>query len=107
MALTKEEQLLHTIVSKAWEDKDFKKELITNPIKAIEEITGQQINLPPGKRIVVHDQTDDTIIHINISAPINIENMELSEEQLEIIAGGGVLVDPILRASSLSLSGLV
>jgi hypothetical protein len=42
-----------------------------------------------GYTIVVNDQTDQSAVFINIPAVPTMENMELTEEQLEAIAGGG------------------
>jgi hypothetical protein len=83
------EEVLRLIISKAWEDSDFRKNLITDPIKAIENLTGAKIILPEGKTLVVNDQTDKSKVYMNIPIEPSIEDIELSEEQLEIIAGGG------------------
>ncbi len=77
---------LNTIINKCWEDATFKQELIANPTKAIEKLSGQPLDLK-GKKIVVTDQTNPDTIHINI--PANPNDLELTEEQLELIAGGG------------------
>ncbi len=96
MELTKEQKLFQTIVQKAWEDNDFKQELIANPLDAIESLTGVRLNLPQGKTIVVLDQTDDSVVYINIPVQPNMEDVELTEEQLEIIAGGGNPTPPVI-----------
>ncbi len=88
MKLTKEQKLLQTIVQKAWEDGTFKQELMNSPVEAIEKLTGEKINLPEGKTLVVRDQTDESTVYINIPAEQSTEDVELSEEQLEAIAGG-------------------
>ena len=97
MELTQEQKLYAEIVQKAWEDTQFKKELIANPIQAIEQLTGQKLNIPEGKTLVVRDQTDDSTLYINIPAMPNID-AELDEKQLEMVSGGGsgVLVDAII-----------
>jgi hypothetical protein len=89
MELTREQQLFHTILKKAWEDSDYKKWLMEDPISAIEELTGETVRVPEGKTMVVCDQTDESKIFINIPAEPDMDDMELTEEQLEIIAGGG------------------
>jgi len=101
MELTKEQKLFQTVVQKAWEDTGFKNELISNPIKAIENLTGEKVKLPKDKTIVVRDQTDASIVYINIPAEPNMDNMELTEEQLEIVAGGGDITTPILQTPSI------
>ena len=40
MEFTQDQKLYAEIVQKAWEDKSFKDELMTNPIAAIERLTG-------------------------------------------------------------------
>ncbi|WP_415328992.1 NHLP leader peptide family RiPP precursor [Chryseobacterium sp. MMS23-Vi53] len=83
------QQVLQLVISKAWEDQNFRKELIENPVTAIENFTGAKIILPEGKELVVADQSDNSKIFVNIPSEPDLENMELSEDQLEAIAGGG------------------
>ncbi|MBU2974972.1 NHLP leader peptide family RiPP precursor [Zobellia sp. B3R18] len=97
MKLTEEQKLLETLISRAWEDIDFKKELIENPVKVLEQLLGRPVNLPRDKSIVVLDQTDTSVIYINIPPKIDMDDMELDEEQMEIVAGGSVLTTPVLR----------
>ena len=84
MEPTKEQKLFQTVVQKAWENTTFKQELIANPITAIENLTGKRVKLPEGKTVVVRDQTDASVVYINIPAEPNMDDMELTEEQLEI-----------------------
>ena len=100
-AQKKSQDLLQTIIIKSWEDASFKQELITNPIDAIEKATGERINLPEGKTLIVKDQTDDSVVYINIPAEPNMEDLELSEEQLEVIAGGGNILPPYFSIPTL------
>lgn len=88
MEFTQEQKLYTEIVEKAWEDASFKQELMTNPKATIEKFTGKKLNLPQGNTIVVMDQTDESVVYINIPVMVNISNMELNEEQLEAVAGG-------------------
>jgi hypothetical protein len=89
MKFTQEQKLYAEIVQKAWEDAGFKKELVANPLAAIEKLTGKKMNLPEGKTLVVRDQTDNSTVYINIPAsPKNSIDAELNEEQLEAVAGG-------------------
>lgn len=92
MKLTKEQKLFKTIVEKAWEDADFKAALQRDPVNAIEALTGERLNIPAGKTMKVYDQTDQTKVYINIPAEPSMDDMELTDEQLEIVAGGG---DPL------------
>src|SRR5258705_13780949 len=89
MEITQEQKLYAEVVQKAWEDAEFKKELVANPIAAIEKFIGKKLNLPEGKTLVVRDQTDESAIYINIPvAPKHSGDTQLSEEQLEAVAGG-------------------
>lgn len=88
MELTKEQQLFQAIINEAWENKTFKKELLASPVAAIEKLTGEKLQLPDGKTLVVKDQTDESVVYINIPAEPNMEDIELNEEQLEAVAGG-------------------
>ena len=88
----KSQELLQTIITKSWEDESFKQELIANPIKSIEELTGEKLNIPEGKTFVVRDQTDESTVYINIPAPTMKDDVELNEEQLEAVAGGKGLI---------------
>ena len=88
MELTKEQKLTQQIINKAWEDDNFKRELLANPLEAIENLTGEKVVLPAGKKFIVRDQTNEETIYINIPAEQNLEDVELNEEQLEAVAGG-------------------
>jgi len=79
------EKNLKTIITKSWEDEAFKQELINNPVQAIEKLSGKPLDLK-GKKIVVLDQTDPSVFYINI--PANPDNLELTESELEAVAGG-------------------
>lgn len=96
MEFTQEQKLYSEIVQKAWDDADFKSQLTDNPVAAIEKLTGNKLNVPAGKTLVVRDQTDESTVYINIPARQNIDDIELSEEQLEAAAGGCFLLPAIL-----------
>lgn len=88
MEFTQEQELYGKIVQKVWEDTQFKSELMANPVAAVEKLTGQTLNLPQGKSLVVRDQTDESTVYINIPVNPIVEDVELNEYQLEAIAGG-------------------
>jgi hypothetical protein len=93
MKFSPEQKLYSEIVQKAWDDAEFKKELLANPLEAIEKHTGKKINLPEGKTLIVRDQTDDATVYINIPSKVEID-AELSDEQLEAVAGGAAIWPP-------------
>ena len=83
-------RVLQQVITKAWDDSTFRQELIKSPIEAIERLTGEKINLPEGvNRIEVLDQTDTKYLHLNIPPKPNMDDMELTESDLEVVAGGG------------------
>ncbi|MFZ4931657.1 NHLP leader peptide family RiPP precursor [Chryseobacterium sp. Mn2064] len=84
-ALENSRKNLETIINKAWEDESFKQELIANPAQAIEKLSGKPFDAK-GSNIVVTDQTAPNTVYINI--PANPGNMELTDVQLEAVAGG-------------------
>lgn len=55
---------------------------------AIGQATGKDVSFLNDKKIVVQDQTDSSVIYINIPAQPNTDDMQLTEEELEMIAGG-------------------
>ncbi|TWI03218.1 putative ribosomally synthesized peptide [Flavobacterium tiangeerense] len=89
MEFTPDQKLYAEIVQKAWEDTAFKAELAANPVAAIEKLTGKKLNLPEGKTLVVRDQTDESVVYINIpAASKQMDDVELNDDQLEAVAGG-------------------
>lgn len=93
MRITAEQQgkgaeLVKTLAKKAWESSAFKEQLIENPVTIIEQVIGKGLTIPDNKRIIVEDQTDDSVIYFNIPAKMDLDELELTEEQLEIVAGG-------------------
>ncbi len=96
MEFTQEQKTYAEIVQRAWEDAAFKKELLNDPVDAIEKLTGKKLNLPEGKKLVVRDQSDESSVYINIpAAPKNTADAELNEEQLEAVSGGASPIWPI------------
>ena len=86
MEITQEQNLYAEIVQKAWGDLQFKSDLLINPVATIEQLTGQKANIPQDLKFVVVDQSDESTFYFNI--PRDPRNMELTEEQMEAIAGG-------------------
>ena len=87
MRSEKEIQVLQTVIEKAWSDSNFKEQLINSPVEAIKSAVGVDVTSPDGKELVVLDQTDSKCIYINIP-PKPTQNVELTDDQLEAVAGG-------------------
>lgn len=83
-------ELVKTLAQKAWESTAFKEQLVSNPLSAIESVTGQKMS--PETKIVVEDQTDESTIYLNIPRKIEYDGLELTDEQLEMVAGGSTPV---------------
>ena len=79
------EKNLQSIIDKAREDASFKEALIADPVAAIEEFSGQSIPTK-GRELVVVDQSDPTKVYLNL--PHDPNELELTEEELEAVAGG-------------------
>ena len=95
MKITKEQQekgtkIYQELVSKAWEDATFKDQLIQNPKATISSVT--DLEFPNETRVVVEDQSDANTIYLNIPRKINAEDLELTDEQLEMVSGGDVII---------------
>ena len=82
------QEILDTIIRKSWEDEGFKQELITNPKMAISRLKGKNFKLNSDFEVIVEDQSNDTTIYLNIPAKPNLDELELTEEQLAIVSGG-------------------
>ncbi len=79
-------ELINILAQKAWESSNFKEQLIANPVSTIESVTGKKMQ--SGISIIVEDQTDASTIYLNIPRKIELDELELSDEQLEMVAGG-------------------
>lgn len=81
---------VQAIITKCWEDETFKQELIASPQATIEQFIGQSISIPEGMKLVVNDQSNRSIINFNIPAEPSLEDVKLTDDQLEVVAGGGI-----------------
>jgi hypothetical protein len=101
----KSQELLAKALKESWKNEAFKKELIANPIDAIENLTGEKLNLKAGSKMVVTDQSKKDTFYFNIPKSTSLEDVELTEEQLEAVAGGDLgIIGAIIRVVSPSLA---
>ena len=70
------------IVAKAWADESFKKRLFANPTAVLKE---HGLEVDPGIQVKIVEDTD-TLHHLML--PPKPSEAELSEEELEMVAGG-------------------
>jgi hypothetical protein len=77
------------LVGRAWEDEAFKQALLNDPCAAIEQATG--LKLPAGLDVKVLEETSDTLYLVVPVNPLGqaLEEGELSDETLAVVAGGG------------------
>lgn len=93
--ITQEQQkqgvdLMNSLVEKAIENASFKEELIKNPVSTIESVTGKKIE--ENVNFVVEDQSDSSILYLNIPRKVELSSLELTDEQLELVSGGEFVV---------------
>lgn len=84
--MEKGQGLYHQLLEKAWKDTKFRDKLVTNPQETLEDFTGKDIS--KNIKIIVEDQTDTSTIYLNIPRKLRLEDLELSEKELELISGG-------------------
>ncbi|MCH2034313.1 MAG: hypothetical protein MK202_12455 [Tenacibaculum sp.] len=75
----------NAIFEKCYQDEAFKKEFMANPVDVLQSYSDVEIDTK-GFKVVVTDQSDPQVININI--PINEDDLQLTEAQLEHVAGG-------------------
>jgi hypothetical protein len=77
------------IAERAWSDPKFLADLRRSPRDAIAAAFG--IELPAGLKVVLHEETPDTI-HLSLPvAPAAPASHQLDEAALDAVAGGGSL----------------
>jgi len=85
------QEVLSQVISECWSNPNFKSEFIANPQEAIQTLTGQTVVLPEGMdSIQVVDESNPNTVYINIPAEPNLDNVELTEAELEIVSGGQI-----------------
>lgn len=83
MQMDSVQKLVDQARAKAWVDKGFRKALIADPKKAIEELFS--ITLPEKLKFSVLEEKQDCI---TIVLPSQLNDGELSDDQLDAVAGG-------------------
>lgn len=88
--LKQAESFLANVIETAQNNAEFRSNLVANPKKTIKEEYG--LTMKPSLNCVVEDQTDSSVIYLNIPKPYNTDEVELTEEQLEKVSGGELSV---------------
>ena len=84
--MNQRQQLEQKLIEKAMKDEAFMKHLIESPCAAIEAETGMTI--PETMKIKVLEEDPQTVYLVLPQLPIQNNEMELSEAELESVAGG-------------------
>jgi Nitrile hydratase, alpha chain len=82
-------QMERRIVQRSIEDESFRQRLMDDPKGAVEEELGTQ--LPEEVRVVILEETADTVYLVlpGSTSMAGREGVELSDRDLEAVAGGG------------------
>ena len=102
MALSRRE-MESLIGQRAWKDDTFRDEFVSDPKGTIEKYSGQK--LPADLKVVALAEDDKTIHFVIPPKPANSD--ELSEEDLEKIAGGIDIIVGITFVTAFVLVGAV
>ena len=79
-------ELIAPLVARTYIDAAFKAEFMANPAAVIERETDIDETLPKNFHFKVIDKTDPYAVYITL--PVNEDSLELSESELEMVAGG-------------------
>jgi hypothetical protein len=89
-----------TLIEKCWKDPEFKKAVVSDPKGMLERHTGQK--LPAQVNIFIHEEGANTL---HLSIPVTPNNVaELSDEDLEKVAGGTEIVSLVITGVSAALT---
>jgi hypothetical protein len=78
---------INNILTKCWEDESFKQKLLADPTAILK---AEGVEIPAGYTIQVLENTDKVVNYVLPPNP----NFELSDSELEAVAGGLVAFDP-------------
>lgn len=84
MELTSAQHMIQQILNEAWSNTSFKAQLLANPLTAIQQLTGLEVVLPPGKTLMVLDQTDTDVVWLRIPPKPSLPLEEELETRQEI-----------------------
>lgn len=82
-------EMERTLVQRSLEDEDFRQRLLDDPKATVEQELGTQ--LPEGVEVRVVEESADTI-YLVLPSTSPLGQGEISDEELEAVAGGGETV---------------
>ena len=80
-------EMERTLIEKSLQDESLRQRLLADPKAALEEELGTR--LPDNIEVRVVEETAETIYLVLPSASPVVEGVELSDQELEEVAGGG------------------
>lgn len=80
--------LINDLIAESHKNQNFKENLIANPKTTIEEFTNFDVKITKDIHLCVEDQTQKDIIYLNIPRRIDLDDIELTQEELETVSGG-------------------
>lgn len=98
-ALTKHD-LETRLIEKCWKDREFRKQVLADPKGMFERQIGGA--LPADFKIVIHEDDANTV-HFAIP-PAPVSEIELSDEELERVAGGTEIVIAVSVAATVAIA---
>jgi len=74
------------LIVKAWKDPKFREQLLRNPKRVLEQYLG--IKLPADLQIKILEETERQLYLVIPPNPDQMPDLELSDAELEMVAGG-------------------
>ena len=75
---------LQELFARCWKDEAFKKRFVSEPGKVLDE---EGFDVPEGIKVKVIENSPD---EMNIVLPVNPDSLELSDAEMDGVAGGAV-----------------
>lgn len=88
-------RLVTKLANHAKDNKSFKEKLIAEPHSTIDDYIGRKGVFSSKTKIVVNEPNSDEV-YLNIPRKVDLEDIELSDIELETISGGSDLITGIV-----------
>lgn len=88
------------LIEKSWKDPEFKRQVVSDPKGMFEKHLGQK--LPETLKIFIHEEDANTLYFSIPPAPSNLN--ELSDEDLEKVAGGTDIIATLIVTAEIALT---